>query len=93
MLIKKCEYRAALSVFVKVFLVPRDAVTVPTYIKPIFCLANVKTGTQATLYGINTKVGTSKVLFQIKSLPWSAIFKARLLQSICAASLSRQLQL
>jgi len=38
---------------------------------PIFCLANVKTGAQATLCGVNTKVATSKVLFQIKGLALS----------------------
>jgi len=40
-------------------LVPRGAVTIPTYIKPIFSLRNIKTEThQATLCGVNTKIET-----------------------------------
>jgi len=73
MLIKSGSKGPLSPFFVKVFLVPRDAVTVPTDIKPIFCLTNVKTGTQATLCGVNTKVGTSKVLLQIKSLALSIV--------------------
>jgi len=35
-------------------------VTIPTYIKPILSFANIKTGTQVAMCGVNTKIGTSK---------------------------------